>query len=150
MFHSEFNIRVVDEDKITKTIGSQAGYLAALQGRLLHPAVFTALNHFLVLIMHFLRQTQAGSSMSKLSRRHMIMFEMHFQKFCRLSQTNQNRFVAREVSLICTDESWEVCSITDRSRGIGSRSAPSSGSRPGGLDSLEDDAVGCFFSIIFE
>ncbi len=55
-----------------------------------------------------------------------------------------NLFMTREVSLIGTEESWELGSIPDRSRGIGSRSAPGSGSRPGGLGSLEDDAVGCF------
>ena len=90
---------MVDENEITKAISSQAGYLTSLQGRLLHLAVFTALNHFFVLIMHLLSQTQAGSSMSELSRRHMIMVEMQFLEVLQVfPKRMNNRFMVRDVS----------------------------------------------------
>ena len=74
---------MVNEDKITKTVGTQARYLAPLERRFLHSAMFTALDYFFVLVMNFFRQTQAGCSVSKLSRRHIIMFEMEFPEFFR-------------------------------------------------------------------
>ena len=101
-FNPVFNIRMVNEDNITKTVGAQARYLAPLERRFLHSAMFTALDYFFVLVMNFCRQTQVGCSVSKLSRRHTIMFEMHLQGFFMFSQTKRinNLFIARAVSLI--------------------------------------------------
>ena len=46
---------MVNEDNITKTVGTQARYLAPPQRRFLHSAMFTALNYFFTLVIKLLQ-----------------------------------------------------------------------------------------------